>query len=240
MGSPLWLAFCTLLLFYKGSAKFLERNCGRSQSIHIPNPWLVTIRNKANSEFICAGTLLNERSILTAASCIKRGTNLIVRLGERNLNGTYEESIVAKAIVHRSPEQNDIALLRLKTSVVYKTEIQPICINANVEKTPIASTYEIGRKYQKKPDVVECPWHRKLLFLFGLGNPCPSQKEEVNLSPDPIERGSPDNRYKDELFFQKGILTNKDIYTDVEAYVDWIIPNALQIDIIWAPELPSP
>ncbi|XP_070073560.1 inactive CLIP domain-containing serine protease A8-like [Drosophila takahashii] len=132
MSAALWIAFYILLLSYQGSAQFLEQNCGEYKNIHIPFPWLVTVRNPTNSTFICAGTLINERFVLTASSCIKKGINLNVRLGENNINITYEEYGVKNAIVHRSPELNDIALLKLKENVVYKSHIQPICINLNL------------------------------------------------------------------------------------------------------------
>ncbi|XP_037730505.1 serine protease 48-like [Drosophila subpulchrella] len=240
MSAALWFAFCTLLLFYQGSAQFLEQKCGKQQTVLIPHPWLVTIRNTTNLEFICAGTLINERYVLTAASCIKKGTQLIVRLGEQNLDTKYEDNIVAKAIVHRSPEQNDIALLRLKTNVAYNNHTQPICIIVNVEPNSKGNTYEISREDRKLPKEVECSWYRPILAFLYFLKPCPSKKEEVKLSP--IEKGSPNHLFNGGIFLQKGILsfhnstTNKDTYTDVGTYADWILPIALEVDIIMAPE----
>jgi len=167
-------------------------------------------------------------------------------LGEKNLNSTYEDNIVAKAIVHRSPEQNDIALLRLKTNVEYQIHIQPICIIVNVEPNSEVSTYEINREDQKLPKKVECPWHKKAWAIITFSKPCLSKKQEVNLFPEPIEKGSPDYHFNDGIFLQKGILsyhnstTNQDTYTDVRTYTDWILPIALEVDIIISPDLLSP
>ncbi|KAH8363619.1 hypothetical protein KR084_012355 [Drosophila pseudotakahashii] len=243
MSAALWIAFYILLLSYQGSAQFLEQNCGEYKNIHIPFPWLVTVRNRKNSTFICAGTLINERFVLTASSCIKKHTDLNVRLVENNINLKYEEIVVEKATLHRSPELNDIALLKLRRNVVYKPHIQPICINVSLEEKPMESTFEISRENTQIPEKVECSWFKKLLLFITLDSPCLSNQKEVNLHPELLEKGSPDGQITNKIYHQKGILiyhndlTNKDVYTDVRAYVDWIVPIALQVEIIMAPEL---
>nr|DAA04385.1 TPA_inf: HDC16037 [Drosophila melanogaster] len=59
MSATLRLAVFALLLFYQGSALFLEQNCGKS-SVFSPAPWLVKIRPELSSNITCTGTLINE------------------------------------------------------------------------------------------------------------------------------------------------------------------------------------
>jgi len=159
----------------------------------------------------------------------------------------YEEIYVARAIIHRSysseSHQYNIALLRLKTSVVYKKNIQPICIDVNVGKVPKAPTFEIEKKKNEEPKKNKAGIMKRFLnwflSLYGVREP----KPDVILPPEPIAIGWPLTKQINEsaLFHQYGILSHhnseskKDVYTDVMAYVDWITPLALDVHITMAP-----
>ncbi|XP_043651435.1 serine protease 42 [Drosophila teissieri] len=254
MSAALQYAIFSLLLFHQGSALNLEQNCGKC-SVFTPTPWLVKIRTDLSSNITCAGTLINERFVLTAASCIDGASEIIVRLGE--IDGTsnkssklhYEEIGVKVAIIHRlyssKSYQHNIALLRLKTSVVYKMNIQPICIDVNAEKVPRAPTFLIEIK---KPVVHKKPeegWFKKSTkwFVSLFKGKDPDTEREVNLEPEASAIGWPLTKQIDNsaIYYQSGILSHhncgsrKDVYTDVMAYADWIVPIALDVKIIMAP-----
>ncbi|KQS52148.1 serine protease grass [Drosophila erecta] len=251
MSAALWYAIFALLLFHQGSTLYLEQNCGIG-SVFSPNPWLVKILPDPSSNITCTGSLINERFVLTAASCIDNKTKLLLRLGEGFVRGyskyQYEEISATKAIVHRlytsTTYEHNIALVRLATSVVYKKNIKPICIIVNVEKVPKAPTFEIEIKKSevpKKDKVNIFKQFSKWISKFFTGT-FPDQKSKVNKPPEALAIGSPLTKKIDnsEVVHQYGILshhnteTMKDVYTNVMAYADWIIPIALDVHIIMA------
>ncbi|KAI8044205.1 coagulation factor X-like [Drosophila gunungcola] len=219
-----------------GSFVTVEHNCGLARKILFSSPWLTKIRTETNSEFFCAGSLINERFVLTAASCIANQGKLIVRLGEfdgykknSNHNYPYEDIKVRRTIIHRSyspiNHQNNIGLLRLQEDVVYKPHIQPICIEVNAQKIWDQSTFresqpksrESGRKWS-------CP------IPYWCFSPT-TDESPIGLI------GSPSTTITDGIFFQKGIFSQNNydanVYTHVMAFaIDWILPNALEVDII--------
>lgn len=107
---------------------------------------------------VCSGVLISDRYILTAAQCIN-GHNSSwldydVVLGEHNIedstdcyrdnkNSTVCASLpfhvtIAKAIIHEnyteSPRSNDIALLRLRSSLPLTQYVKPICLPTESDK----------------------------------------------------------------------------------------------------------
>ncbi|XP_076391056.1 uncharacterized protein LOC100876014 isoform X3 [Megachile rotundata] len=106
-------------------------------------PWQVAILKKDPTEsvYVCGGTLISSRHILTAAHCVKTYAphDLRVRLGEWDVNHDVEfypyiERDVASVLVH--PEfyagtlYNDIAILRIDHDVDFQKNphISPACL----------------------------------------------------------------------------------------------------------------
>ncbi|XP_052889349.1 inactive CLIP domain-containing serine protease A28-like [Anopheles moucheti] len=107
-------------------------------------PWMVYIMkgenqksSPAHSNFVCGGTLIHPRFVVTTAHNTDGKSNLIARFGEWDISTTKEpyphkDISVTEIIKHpdyvHNPIQNDIALLLLEENVQYHKHIQPICL----------------------------------------------------------------------------------------------------------------
>ena len=89
----------------------------------------------------CGGTLINKKYVLTAMHCVKDGanvaSNVLVKIGDYSLNSAIEtipqQNIAVANIIMRDDydEQNvnnDIALLRLSSEVVFNDNVVPACL----------------------------------------------------------------------------------------------------------------
>lgn len=111
-------------------------------------PWQVAILKKDPSEsvYVCGGTLISSRHILTAAHCVKThaGRDLRARLGEWDVNHDVEffpyiERDVVSVYVH--PEfyagtlYNDLAILKLDHDINFEKNphISPACLPEKFE-----------------------------------------------------------------------------------------------------------
>ncbi|XP_030641070.1 chymotrypsin-like elastase family member 2A [Chanos chanos] len=99
-------------------------------------PWQISLQVFRDGNWLhsCGGTLISKDWVLTAAHCIT-GDTYRLYLGKQNLKEDEEGSVAIppeKIIVHEKWNpynlHNDIALMKLQTSVTFSDTIQPACL----------------------------------------------------------------------------------------------------------------
>ncbi|XP_017768702.1 PREDICTED: serine protease snake-like [Nicrophorus vespilloides] len=110
-------------------------------------------RNKSSTEWVCAGSLINNKFVITAAKCLNQSIN-IVRLGDTDLNNNdnepnIQEYGVLRHIIHPKYNYplayNDIALIELNDTVTFTKFVSPICVYDDAKiREPLC--LEIGYK----------------------------------------------------------------------------------------------
>lgn len=112
-------------------------------------PWLVAYfyNNKYNTDFICGGSLISQRLVITAAHCVHNKNDAEVRkpelstfyIGKNNLDALVGENgyVVSNALylyVHPNWNSgevlftNDIAIAVLQNTIQFTIFVKPICI----------------------------------------------------------------------------------------------------------------
>ncbi|XP_039482216.1 coagulation factor X [Drosophila santomea] len=127
------LASLLVLCSNSGSAHYLHKKCGEQRKDFSASvgPWTALLHE--NGTIFCAGTLITDAFILTAASCI-RENEVHVRLGEYGRYATEiaEDHLVQMSLRYRlfnnESLANNIGLLKLTQRVQLKPYIMPICI----------------------------------------------------------------------------------------------------------------
>ncbi|XP_045422639.1 coagulation factor X-like isoform X1 [Lemur catta] len=124
-------------------------------------PWQALLVNEENEGF-CGGTILSEFYVLTAAHCLHQAKRFTVRVGDRNTEKeeggetAHEVEVVVKHNKFvRETYDYDIAVLRLKTPIVFRVNVAPACLPEKdwaestlmTQKTGIVSGF--GRTHEK-------------------------------------------------------------------------------------------
>merc|ERR1712004_246883 len=83
----------------------------------------------------CGGSIINKKTVITAAHCIKPGKNYYVVVGQHKEYGYYDkyykEHRLSQVIVHpeyTSLQKYDIALLKTTEDIEFNDGVQPICL----------------------------------------------------------------------------------------------------------------
>ncbi|XP_054452999.1 coagulation factor IXa [Anoplopoma fimbria] len=101
-------------------------------------PWQVALVKRPSGQLFCGGSILSEQWVITAAHClVEAGDSFFIRVGEHNIHindGTEQDHDVLEQHLHPrynstvSLYNHDIALLYLKSPIVFSTTVRPICL----------------------------------------------------------------------------------------------------------------
>uniref|UniRef100_A0A671LV79 Trypsin-2-like n=1 Tax=Sinocyclocheilus anshuiensis TaxID=1608454 RepID=A0A671LV79_9TELE len=100
-------------------------------------PWQVSIQSTAFGGHFCGGSLINKDWVLSAAHCFQSSLGTIrIYLGRQSQSGSNPNEVLRTASVINHPDyydlthDNDIALLKLSSSVTFTNYIKPVCLAA--------------------------------------------------------------------------------------------------------------
>ncbi|KAI4503082.1 hypothetical protein M0802_002126 [Mischocyttarus mexicanus] len=109
-------------------------------------PWIAALgyhskKTPGKTVFLCGGTLISSRHVVTAGHCVsKRNDLFMVRLGDLDLDSTTDgadpiDVLIDQKIVHPqynpSSHINDIAIIKLADEVPFSRNLHPICLPVN-------------------------------------------------------------------------------------------------------------
>ncbi|XP_012160458.1 serine protease gd [Ceratitis capitata] len=137
-------------------------------------PWLTAIYRKDTDalNFICGGSLISRRTVISAAHCFKRlqSTQIVLFLGRHDLDSYSEEGVVArdvnKMIIHpdyaNDKPNADIALLEIEALETFSEYIKPICLWSEVVENSLivgktATVVGWGYEGEKNKDISPLP-----------------------------------------------------------------------------------
>ncbi|XP_022258654.1 coagulation factor X-like [Limulus polyphemus] len=98
-------------------------------------PWMAAIFYNGGKRFLCAGFLIDERHVLTAAHCFinkMSASEYVVRLGHVVANkGSVHRVKAIRVHEQYKPRQyyHDIAVVRLKIGVEFTNKVSPVCLD---------------------------------------------------------------------------------------------------------------
>merc|ERR1712212_350725 len=107
-----------------------------------PIPWQAHMRQGSPTGgfgFFCGGTILDAKTILTAAHCYYgknlAATNYFIAAGATHvLDGSAQTAFVESITLHENYNpnniNNDVAILKLKTPLTFNSKVQPACLPA--------------------------------------------------------------------------------------------------------------
>ncbi|XP_070140612.1 serine protease grass-like [Drosophila kikkawai] len=152
----LWTTLISVLLIQRSAGRMLVDQCGTSgirSWLHYgadaeseAAPWMAAIFN--NESFLCGGTVIHRRFVLTAAHCIEDQSHLFVKLGAYNKSNPTQEYNAIKGVIYRGYSkrnmEHDIGLLKLSQDIQFGIDVYPICISLDPE---MKSRVEIIQKF---------------------------------------------------------------------------------------------
>ena len=97
-----------------------------------PIPWQVRVQL---GDFLCGGTILDETTILSAANCFYSHPNLsifieagITMTGSLDGQNISVMEVVNHPMFNSMTYDNDLAILKLKSSLTFNENVQPACL----------------------------------------------------------------------------------------------------------------
>ena len=142
-----------------------ELSCGRtfhqarivngSQPSAGSHPWAVQIMlRKSRAKILCAGSLLTDKFLITAAHCFNRvrPADIVLVLGNSRTDGSssqYQQlrridSVFIREDFDEITYNNDIAVVKMERSVEFNNLIRPICLPAINEDYAGSSASVVG------------------------------------------------------------------------------------------------
>ncbi|XP_059469286.1 trypsin-1-like [Neocloeon triangulifer] len=118
-----------------GIAKTRARIVGGQETRVNQYPWMALL--SYNGEFLCGGTLINNKYILTAAHCLTsiNMTGLKITLLEHDRSSSLEAKTIDRSVTkiiaynkNLGIDGNDIALLKMDKEVPLKGDLLPACM----------------------------------------------------------------------------------------------------------------
>lgn len=99
-------------------------------------PWMVSLFTSPRHGWSCAGVLVNENTVITAAHCLTHTTaeDMKAIIGVHTILGKLNPmNYYSVKSIHRHPSfvnccKNDIAVLKLSKSVLYGPKINAVCL----------------------------------------------------------------------------------------------------------------
>lgn len=130
--SLILLALCIALASSKGLSQF--RIFGGEDATEGQFPYQASYRNKHTNKQHCGAAIISDRYLLTAAHCCKSNfsnpdyVKVVVGALRRSYGGMAlnVDKIVAHENHNNLTAENDIALIRTATKIVFNTRVQPI------------------------------------------------------------------------------------------------------------------
>ncbi|XP_076851797.1 chymotrypsin-like protease CTRL-1 isoform X2 [Brachyhypopomus gauderio] len=131
---------CSSQLSVCGVAPLNNKIVGGDNAVAGSWPWQVSIRLTIYNFHFCGGSLINNGWVLTAAHCFGSYTasQVTVYLGTQSLAGTNTNQVSRTVTsVTKNPNydpnihNNDLALLRLSSTVTFTPYITPVCLAAS-------------------------------------------------------------------------------------------------------------
>ncbi|XP_042609388.1 serine protease 27-like isoform X3 [Cyprinus carpio] len=128
-----------------GRAPLYPRVVGGTDTHEGAWPWMVSLHSPKYKGHFCGGSLISSEWVLSAAHCFASVNtfSVCVYLGRRTQQGDHGHEVsrsVSTLLIHPSYNNdtynNDIALLRLSSSVIFTNYIRPVCLAAENSNFP--------------------------------------------------------------------------------------------------------